>query len=41
MRGKTFSTLQMQQPKKDGERSFRAMLKFNLHSAAIAEETKK
>ena len=41
MRGKTFSTLQMQQPKKDGERLIPRYVEFNLHSAAIAEETKK
>ena len=41
MRGKTFSTLQMQQPKKDGERPVPRYVEFNLHSAAIAEETKK
>jgi len=41
MHGKTFSTLQMQQPKKDGERLIPRYVEFNLHSAAIAEEAKK
>lgn len=41
MRGKTFSTLQMQQPKKDGERLVPRYVEFNLRSAAIAEEAKK
>jgi hypothetical protein len=41
MHGKTFSTLQMQQPKKDGERLIPRYVEFNLHSAPIAEEAKK
>jgi hypothetical protein len=41
MQGKTFSTLQMQQPKKDGERLIPRYVEFNLHSAAIVEEVKK
>jgi Flp pilus assembly protein TadB len=41
MRGKTFSTLQMQQPKKDGERLIPRYVEFNLRSTAIAEEAKK
>ena len=40
MRGKTFSTLQMQQPKKDGERLVPRYVEFNLRSTAI-EEAKK
>ncbi|MFZ2161703.1 MAG: PilN domain-containing protein [Sideroxyarcus sp.] len=41
MRGKTFSTLQMQQPQKDGERLVPRYVEFNLRSATIAEEAKK
>lgn len=41
MQGKTFSTLQMQQPKKDGERLIPRYVEFNLQSAAIVEEVKK
>jgi Flp pilus assembly protein TadB len=41
MQGKTFSTLQMQQPKKDGERLIPRYVEFNLHSAAISGEAKK
>jgi Flp pilus assembly protein TadB len=41
MRGKTFSTLQMQQPKKDGDRLVPSYVEFNLRSTAIVEETKK
>lgn len=40
MRGKTFSTLQMQQPKKDGDRVVPRFVEFNLRSTAI-EEAKK
>jgi Flp pilus assembly protein TadB len=40
MRGKTFSTLQMQQPKKDGERVVPRYVEFNLRSSAV-EEAKK
>ena len=40
MRGKTFSTLQMQQPKKDGERVVPRYVEFNLRSTAV-EEAKK
>jgi hypothetical protein len=41
MHGKTFSTLQMQQPKKDGDRLIPRYVEFNLRSTAIAEEAKK
>ena len=41
MRGKTFSTLQMQQPKKDGDRLVPRYVEFNLRSTAISEEAKK
>ena len=41
MHGKTFSTLQMQQPKKDGDRLVPRYVEFNLRSTAITEETKK
>ena len=41
MRGKTFSTLQIQQPKKDGERLVPRYVEFNLHSAATTDEAKK
>ena len=41
MHGKTFSTLQMQQPKKDGDRLIPRYVEFNLRSTAITEETKK
>jgi hypothetical protein len=41
MHGKTFSTLQMQQPKKDGDRIVPRYVEFNLRSATIGEETKK
>lgn len=40
MHGKTFSTLQMQQPKKDGDRLVPRYVEFNLRSTAI-EEAKK
>jgi hypothetical protein len=40
MRGKTFSTLQMQQPKKDGDRVVPRYVEFNLRSTMI-EEAKK
>jgi hypothetical protein len=41
MHGKTFSTLQMQQPKKDGDRLVPRYVEFNLRSTAISEETNK
>lgn len=41
MHGKTFSTLQMQQPKKDGERLVPRYVEFNLRSTAIPDEAKK
>jgi len=41
MRGKTFSTLQIQQPKKDGDRLVPRYVEFNLRSTAIAGEAKK
>jgi hypothetical protein len=41
MHGKTFSTLQMQQPKKDGDRLVPRYVEFNLRSTAIPEETNK
>ena len=41
MRGKTFSTLQMQQPKKDGDRLVPRYVEFNLRSTALSEEAKK
>lgn len=41
MRGKTFSTLQMQQPKKDGDRPVARYIEFNLRSTATAGEAKK
>jgi Flp pilus assembly protein TadB len=41
MRGKTFSTLQMQQPKKDGDRLVPHYVEFNLRSIALSEEPKK
>ena len=41
MRGKMFSTLQMQQPKKDGDRLVPRYVEFSLRSTAISEETKK
>jgi Flp pilus assembly protein TadB len=40
MHGKTFSTLQMQQPKKDGDRLVPRYVEFNLRSAAVSEVTK-
>lgn len=40
MRGKTFSTLQMQQPSKDGERAVPRYVEFNLRSAAVPAEAK-
>jgi len=40
MHGKTFSTLQMRQPKKDGDRVVPRYLEFNLRSTAV-EEAKK
>jgi len=41
MRGKTFSTLQIQQPKKDGDRVVPRFVEFNLRSTALVEEVKK
>jgi hypothetical protein len=41
MQGKTFSTLQIQQPKKDGERTVPRYVEFSLRSTALSEETKK
>lgn len=41
MHGKTFSTLQMQQPKKDGDRLVPRYVEFNLRSTALSEEPKK
>jgi hypothetical protein len=41
MQGKTFSTLQMQQPKKDGDRAVPRYVEFNLRSTAISDEAKK
>jgi hypothetical protein len=41
MRGKTFSTLQMQQPKKDGDRLVPRYVEFNLRSTALPAEVKK
>ncbi len=41
MRGKTFATLQMQQPKKDGDRPVPRYVEFNLRSSAAPEEAKK
>jgi hypothetical protein len=41
MRGKTFSTLQMQQPKKDGDRLVPRYVEFNLRSTALPVESEK
>ncbi|BCK88563.1 hypothetical protein MIZ01_2368 [Sideroxyarcus emersonii] len=41
LHGKTFSTLQMRQPKKDGERAVPRYVEFNLRSNAAADEVKK
>ncbi len=41
MHGKTFSTLQMQQPKKDGDRLVPRYVEFNLRSTALPAEVKK
>jgi hypothetical protein len=41
MRGKTFSTLQMQQPKNDVDRVVPRYVEFNLRSTAISGEAKK
>jgi Flp pilus assembly protein TadB len=41
MRGKTFSTLQMQQPKKDGDRLVPRYVEFNLRSTPLSAESKK
>lgn len=41
MRGKTFSTLQMQQPKSDGDRPVPRYVEFSLRTSEIAAEAKK
>ena len=41
MRGKTFATLQMQQPKKDGDRLVPRYVEFSLRSVPLAAEAKK
>jgi hypothetical protein len=41
MAGKTFATLQMQQPKKDGDTPAPRYIQFSLRSEAASEETKK
>lgn len=41
MQGKTFSTLQIQQPKNDGDRLIPRYVEFNMRSAALVEEEKK
>lgn len=41
MHGKTFSTLQMQQPKKDGDRLVPRYVEFNLRSTVLPAEEKK
>jgi hypothetical protein len=41
MQGKTFSTLQMQQPKKDGDRVVPRYVMFNLRSTETPGEAKK
>lgn len=41
MQGKTFSTLQIQQPKKDGDRLIPRYVEFNMRSAALVEEEQK
>ncbi len=41
IRGKSFSTLQIQQPKKDVDRIIPRYVEFNLHSTAQSEEAKK
>ncbi len=41
MRGKTFATLQMQQPKKEADKPVGRYVEFNLQSTPAAEETKK
>jgi len=41
MRGKTFSTLQIQQPKKDGDRLIPRYVEFNLRSTLVPGEAKK
>jgi hypothetical protein len=41
MHGKTFSTLRMQQPKKDGDRLVPRYVEFSLRSTAIPDEAKK
>ncbi len=41
MRGKTFATMQMQQPKKDAEKAAGRYVEFNLRSALAPEEAKK
>jgi hypothetical protein len=41
MQGKSFSTLQMQQPKKDGDRVVPRYVMFNLRSTETPGEAKK
>jgi Flp pilus assembly protein TadB len=41
MQGKTFSTLQMQQPEKDGDRLIPRYVEFNLRSTAETDEAQK
>jgi len=41
MQGKTFSTLQIQQPKNDGDRLIPRYVEFNMRSAALVEEERK
>ena len=41
MRGKTFATLRMQQPKKDGERPVPRYVEFDLRSTSVVQETGK
>jgi hypothetical protein len=41
MRGKTFATLKMQQPKKDGERLVPRYVEFDLRSTTASQETGK
>ncbi|HLY96611.1 MAG TPA: PilN domain-containing protein [Sideroxyarcus sp.] len=41
MQGKTFATLQMQQPKTEADKPVARYVEFNLRSAPVPEETKK
>ncbi len=41
MRGKTFATLQMQQPKQEADRPVARYVEFNLRSTPASEEAKK